>query len=118
MVDSTAYLFADPDAEPPRLTRNGIVRRIASGQPLPPPVAGMDLVIGGLLPGTVADHFQVLENFYYGVREDASAVAALNGARPKGIGWEVRDSFAEVGPEDGDVFEEDDEPGGAPRCGC
>ena len=105
-----AHLYADPEADPPRLTRTDLADRVAAGLPLPPPSAGIDLVTGELLPGTVEDRQQVLENFFYGVSEDSYALLALRGKKAKSIGWEIRKDFSEY-----DGIEEEPEPDAAAR---
>ncbi len=94
---SSMGIYSDENADPPRLTRRALADRIASGQPLPQPAGGIDLVTGELLPGTSRDALQSMENAFYGYREDRWAMDQIAARKKPGyVRRNVKD-FAEEG---------------------
>ena len=72
-----AEFYADPEASPPRLTRRDLAERLASGQPMPPPVAGVDLVTMKPLPGSLEVDPLIFHHLYMGIDTDLLGLKSL-----------------------------------------
>lgn len=95
----TAHIYADEEATPPRLTRRMLAERIAQGESLPPPAGGFDYLTGQLLPSTVANPGEAIENAFYGLREDRYAMAQLAELGAEEFGDAMETDFTEDGEE-------------------